>query len=161
MQSADQVTAFDPESPEFKAFRQSAISRRHSDLRSAEARNPQKHEAPNQNSKQNKQLYIYAINIIYKYICILYAKYINYFKYTKYISYILNIMLKSQPRNSFQTSTRFLCTAATFRELMPASMDWYRSSQAQDSQASRQIHFQRQGGPPLPRYCSILSRFKN
>ena len=87
MQSADQVTAFDPESPEFKAFRQSAISRRHSDLRSAEARNPQKHEAPNQNSKQNKQLflYIYAINIIYKYICILYAKYINYFKYTKYI----------------------------------------------------------------------------
>ena len=55
----DQVTAFDPESPEFKAFRQSAISRRHSDLRSAEARNPQKHEAPNQNSKQNKQLYLY------------------------------------------------------------------------------------------------------
>ena len=79
MQSADQITAFDPESPEFKAFRQSAISRRHSDLRSAEARNPQKHEAPNQNSKQNKQLYIYAINIIY----ILYAKYINYYKYTK------------------------------------------------------------------------------
>ena len=70
-------------------------------------------------------------------------------------------MLKSQPRNSFQTSTRFLRTAATFRELMPASMDWYSSSQAQDSQASRQIHFQRQGGPPLPRYCSILSRFKN
>ena len=68
MQSADQVTAFDPESPEFKAFRQSAISRRHSDLRSAEARNPQKHEAPNQNNKQNKQLYIYAINIIYNYI---------------------------------------------------------------------------------------------
>lgn len=58
MQSADQVTAFDTENPEFKAFRQSAISRRHSDLRSAEARNPQKHEAPNQNSKQNKQLYI-------------------------------------------------------------------------------------------------------
>lgn len=72
--------------------------------------------------------------------------------------YILNIMLKSQPRNSFQTSTRFLCTAATFRELMPASMDWYSSSQAQDSQAIRQIHFQRQGGPPLPRYCSILSK---
>ena len=61
MQSADQVTAFDPESPEFKAFRQSAISRRHNDLRSAEARNPQKHEAPNQNSKQNKQLYIYIL----------------------------------------------------------------------------------------------------
>ena len=83
--------------------------------------------------------------------------------YTLYIytHYILNIMLKSQPRNSVQTSARFLLTAATFRELMPASMDWYRSSQAQDSQASRQIHFQRQGGPPLPRYCSILSRFKN
>ena len=78
MQSADQVTAFDPESPEFKAFRQSAISRRHSDLRSAEARNPQKHEAPNQNSKQNKQLYIYAINIIYSYI---------------YIYYMLNILI--------------------------------------------------------------------
>ena len=75
MQSADQVTAFDPESPEFKAFRQSAISRRHSDLRSAEARNPQKHEAPNQNSKQNKQLYIYAINITY------------------YIYYMLNILI--------------------------------------------------------------------
>ena len=70
-------------------------------------------------------------------------------------------MLKSQPRNSFQTSSRFLCTAATFRELMPASVDWYSSSQAQDSQAIRQIHFQRQGGPPLPRCCSILSRFKN
>ena len=61
MQSPNQVTAFDPESPEFKAFRQSAISRRHSDLRSAEARNPQKHEAPNQNNKQNKQLYIYML----------------------------------------------------------------------------------------------------
>ena len=73
--------------------------------------------------------------------------------YIYYIYYILNIMLKSQPRNSFQTSTRFLCTAATYRELMPASMDWYSSSQAQDSQ--------RQGDPPLPRYCSILSRFKN
>ena len=85
MQSADQVTAFDPESPEFKAFRQSAISRRHSDLRSAEARNPQKHEAPNQNSKQNKQIhiYIYAKHIIYSYIYILHAKYINYYKYTK------------------------------------------------------------------------------
>ena len=83
--------------------------------------------------------------------------------YTLYIytHYILNIMLKSQPRNSVQTSARFLLTAATFRELMPASMDWYRSSQAQDSQASRQFHFQRQGGPPLPRKFSILSRFQN
>ena len=46
MQSADQVTAFDPESPaEFKALRQSALRRRHSDLRSAETRNPQKHGA--------------------------------------------------------------------------------------------------------------------
>ena len=82
MQSADQVTAFDPESPEFKAFRQSAISRRHSDLRSAEARNPQKHEAPNQNSKQNKQIhiYIYMLNILYIAIYI-------------YIYYMLNILI--------------------------------------------------------------------
>ena len=69
--------------------------------------------------------------------------------------------LESQPKNSLQTSTRFLCTAATFGELMPASMDWYSRSQAQDSQAIRQIHFQRQGGPPLPRKFSILSRFQN
>ena len=68
MQSPNQVTAFDPESPEFKAFRQSAISRRHSDLRSADARNPQKHESPNQNSNQNKQLYIYAMHLLYIYM---------------------------------------------------------------------------------------------
>ena len=70
-------------------------------------------------------------------------------------------MPKSQPRNSVQTSSRFLSTAARFRELMPASMDWYRYSQAQCSQAIRQIHFQRHGGPPEPRYCSILSRPKS
>ena len=45
MQSADQVTASDPESPELKALKQSAISWGDSDVRSAEARNPQKHGA--------------------------------------------------------------------------------------------------------------------
>ena len=45
MQSADQVTASDPESPELNALKQSAISWGDSDVRSAEARNPQKHGA--------------------------------------------------------------------------------------------------------------------
>ena len=47
MQPDDQVTAFDPESPELKALRQSAISWGHSDFRGAEAGNPQKHGAQN------------------------------------------------------------------------------------------------------------------
>ena len=47
MQSADQVAAFEPESPELKAFRQGAVSWGDGNLRSTEARNPQKHGAQN------------------------------------------------------------------------------------------------------------------
>ena len=52
MQPADQVTAFHPESPELKAFRQRAVSWGGGNLRSTDARNPQKHGAQNKTANR-------------------------------------------------------------------------------------------------------------